>query len=390
MHSKSLAKALHLPQIPGLPSMKVIQILPELNAGGVERGTLEVAARLVAEGHESIVISNGGRMVEDLEKAGTRHFTMPVHRKALGSLTQVPMLRALFEAEKPDLIHLRSRLPAWLAFLAWKSMNHRTRPRLVTTVHGFYSVNAYSAVMTKGEAVIAVSESVRTYLARNYPKTDTSKIRVIHRGVDEKAYPIGYQPPTEWLAEWRAAQPGLLDRTVLLMPGRLTRWKGQEDFLQLIAALAKHGTPVHGLIVGDPHPKKLAFLDELKALAESLGIADKVSFLGHRNDLREIMAVSDVVYSFSRDPEAFGRVSLEAMALGKPVIAYDHGGVAEQLKALFPQGLVAVGDVLRAIELTGKILTNRPKPLPIDAFTLDRMLDATLDVYQSLLARNAP
>ncbi len=208
--------------------------------------------------------------------------------------------------------------------------------------------------------------------------------------MDEKAYPIGYEPPAEWLAEWQAAQPGLLGKTVLLMPGRLTRWKGQEDFLQLIAALAGQGMPVHGLIVGDPHPKKLAFLDELKALAETLGISEKVSFLGHRGDLREIMAVSDLVYSFSRDPEAFGRVSLEAMALGKPVIAYNHGGVAEQLQALFPQGLVPVGDVHCAIDLTGKILNGRPKPLPIDAFTLDRMLDATLDVYQSLPARTAP
>lgn len=370
--------------------MKVIQILPELNAGGVERGTLEVAARLVKDGHESLVISNGGRLVEELEKAGTRHLTMPVHRKAIGSLAQVPKLRALFEAEKPDLIHLRSRLPAWLAFLAWKSMKRQTRPRLVTTVHGFYSVNAYSAVMTKGESVIAVSESVRGYITKNYPKTDASKIRVIHRGVDEKAYPIGYVPPAEWLAEWQATHPVLLGKTVLLMPGRITRWKGQEDFLQLIATLAGQGMPVHGLIAGDPHPKKLAFLDELKALAETLGITEKVSFLGHRGDLREIMAVSDLVYSFSRDPEAFGRVSLEAMALGKPVIAYNHGGVAEQLQALFPQGLVPVGDVHCAIDLTGKILNGRPKPLPIDAFTLDRMLDATLDVYQTLLARNSP
>lgn len=370
--------------------MKVIQILPELNAGGVERGTLEVAARLVADGHESLVISNGGRLVEELEMAGTRHFTMPVHRKALGSLAQVPKLRALLEAEKPDIIHLRSRLPAWLAFLAWKSMNRKTRPRLVTTVHGFYSVNAYSAVMTKGESVIAVSESVRGYITKNYPKTDASKIRVIHRGVDENAYPIGYQPSAEWLAEWRIAHPGLLDKTVLLMPGRLTRWKGQEDFLQLIAALSGQGIPVHGLIVGDPHPKKLAFLEELNALAGSLGITDKVSFLGHRSDLREIMAVSDVVYSFSRDPEAFGRVSLEAMALGKPVIAYNHGGVAEQLQALFPQGLVPVGDVQCAIDLTCRILKGRPTPLPIEAFTLDRMLDATLNVYQTLLARPVP
>ncbi|MES2921498.1 MAG: glycosyltransferase family 4 protein [Verrucomicrobiota bacterium] len=365
--------------------MKVLQILPELDSGGVERGTLEVAARLVQDGHESLVISNGGRLVTALENAGSRHIQMPVHRKALASLAQIPRLRKLFIAEKPDIIHVRSRLPAWLTWLAWKGMDRRTRPRLVTTVHGFYSVNGYSAVMTRGEAVIAVSESVRDYIVKNYPKTDPAKIRVIHRGVDEAIYPVGFIPSNDWLAAWNAAHPALEGRIPLLMPGRLTRWKGQEDFLRLIARLIALGQSVHGLIAGEPHPKKLAFRDELKDLAESLGVTEHVTFLGHRADLREIMAISALVYSLSTDPEAFGRVSLEALALGKPVIAYDHGGVAEQLRVLFPQGLVKPGDLESAIDLTGKILKGRPRPLSIEAFTLTRMLDSTLDVYRTVL-----
>lgn len=367
--------------------MKVIQILPELNAGGVERGTLEVAAHLVANGHQSIVISHGGRQVEALENAGSRHLRLPVHRKALASLRQIPALRKIFIEEKPDIIHLRSRLPAWLAWLAWKSLDRRTRPRLVTTVHGFYSVNAYSAIMTKGEAVIAVSESVRDYVLANYPKTESTKLRVIHRGVDEAVSPAGFVPSGEWLAQWKAEQPQLEGRIPLLMPGRITRWKGQEDFLKLIAKLIALGEPVHGLIVGEPHPKKLAFLDELKALAATLGITHHITFAGHRGDLREIMAISTVVYSLSLDPEAFGRVSLEALALGKPVIAYGHGGVAEQLRVIFPQGLVKLGDVEGAIDLTRKILKSPPTPASIEAFSLRRMLQATLDVYQTLLSQ---
>lgn len=186
--------------------MKIIQILHELNAGGVERGTLEVAAHLVREGHESLVISNGGRQVADLEKAGSRHIQMPVHRKALASLGQIPRLRKLFATEKPDIIHLRSRLPAWLAWLAWKSLPRNTRPRLVTTVHGFYSVNAYSAVMTKGERVIAVSESIRNYITSNYPAMAQEKISVIHRGVEPGQFPRGFQPEPSWLEIWRAEQ----------------------------------------------------------------------------------------------------------------------------------------------------------------------------------------
>ena len=365
--------------------MKVIQILPELNGGGVERGTLEVAACLVARGDESIVISNGGRMVAELESAGSRHIALPVHRKALASLAQILKLRRLFIHEKPDIIHLRSRMPAWLAWLAWKSLPRRTRPRLVTTVHGFYSVNGYSAVMTRGEKVIAVSESVKSHVLKNYPQTSASKIRVIHRGVDLAEYPVGFTPSTEWLTAWQAAHPELDARIPLLMPGRLTRWKGQEDFIQLIARLIDSGSPVHGLIVGEPHPKKLAFRRELNDLAASLGVTQHVSFLGHRTDLREIMAVSEIVYSLSHDPEAFGRVSLEAMALGKPIIAYDHGGVAEQLQVAFPQGLVPVGDLNCAIDRTLEILKGRPTPSSVEAFALERMLKSTLAVYQSVL-----
>jgi glycosyltransferase involved in cell wall biosynthesis len=365
--------------------MKILQILPELDSGGVERGTLEVAARLVHDGHESLVVSNGGRLVAALEAAGSRHIQMPVHRKALASLAEIPRLRKLFIAEKPDIVHVRSRLPAWLTWLAWKSMDRRTRPRFVTTVHGFYSVNAYSAVMTRGEAVIAVSASVRDYIVKNYPQKNPAKIRVIHRGVDETVYPIGFTPSNDWLAAWSAAHPGLETRIPLLMPGRLTRWKGQEYFIRLIARLIANGQPVHGLIAGEPHPKKLAYRDELKALAASLGVTEHITFLGHRSDLREIMAISALVFSLSTDPEAFGRVSLEALALGKPVIAYDHGGVAEQLRVLFPQGLVTPGDLESAIDLTGEILKGRPRPLSIEAFTLNRMLDSTLDVYRTVL-----
>jgi glycosyltransferase involved in cell wall biosynthesis len=366
--------------------VKVIQILPELDAGGVERGTLEVADHLVKSGHESIVISNGGRMVAELEKAGTRHLTMPIHRKALASLRQIAKLREVFIREKPDIIHLRSRLPAWLAYLAWKTLDRHTRPRLVTTVHGFYSVNAYSKIMTRGEAVIAVSESVRDYVFKNYPDTDPRKVRVIHRGVDETSYPAGYEPPPEWLNTWKSQHPELESRILLLMPGRLTRWKGQEDFIHMIGKLVEMGLPVHGLIVGAPHPKKISYLGELEDLRAKLDVIDRIIFLGHRTDLKEIMAMSAVVYSLSRQPEAFGRVSLEALALGKPVIAYDHGGVAEQLRSLFPLGLIETGRLDRAIDLSCEILKTHPQPSSIEAFTLSRMLDSTLDVYRSLLS----
>jgi len=366
--------------------MKVIQILPELNAGGVERGTLEIAAYLVSKGHEAIVISNGGRMVQALEASGARHIAMPVHRKSLISLLQVLPLKRLMEKERPDILHIRSRVPGWIAYLAWRGMNPKTRPRLVSTVHGFYSVNRYSSVMTKGEHVIAVSNSIRDYILKNYPGPWNNKITVIHRGVSLDQFPRDYMPDAVWLEKWQTELPELSSKQLLLLPGRITRWKGQEDFIRLIAALRSAGANVHGLIVGDTHKKKRAFLNELRQLAIKLGAMDSITFLGHRNDLREIMAISHIVYSLSRDPEAFGRVSVEAVGIGRPVIGYDHGGVAEQLAKLFPKGLVAVGDADKLLNTSLDLLYSPEQPSKVDApFTLEAMTSATLDVYRELM-----
>ncbi len=365
--------------------MKVLQILPELNAGGVERGTLEIAAALVAAGHESLVVSNGGRLVEALEQAGSRHVALPVHRKSLATLLQVRPLRRLLEKEQPDILHIRSRVPGWVAWLAWRGMPPGKRPHLISTVHGFYSTNAYSAVMTRGERVIAVSASIKDYILQHYPKTCEADIRVIPRGIDLARYGSAFQPEAAWLDRWHHEQAQLAGKTTLLLPGRITRLKGHEDFFRLIARLKSQGFPVHGLIAGDTHPKKRAYLAELQQLVASLGLDSDITFLGHRSDIREVMAVSHVVCALSQQPESFGRTVLEALALGKPVVGYDCGGVGELLATLFPAGRVPLGDRESLWTRTRAILTEHPKPGTVgDPFTLQAMCRSTLAVYEEV------
>jgi glycosyltransferase involved in cell wall biosynthesis len=362
--------------------MKVLQILPEMNAGGVERGTLEIGRYLVHQGHEALVVSNGGRLVAQLETAGVRHIALPVHRKRLGSLFQVRPFRRLLETERPDILHIRSRVPGWIAWLAWRKLNPAQRPTLVSTVHGFYSVNAYSAIMTRGERVIAVSESIREYITANYPRTPKEIIRVIPRGIEPAEYPRGFRPDPSWFAAWQKDFPHLAGKRVLTLPGRITRLKGHEDFLRLIAALIDNGEPMHGLIVGDVHPKKREYLDELRGLVEQLKLSAHITFTGHRSDLREILSVSDVVYSLSTQPESFGRTTLEALALGRPVVAYDHGGVGEQLRQFFPEGRVTLGNAEQLRKATRSVLHNCNEPRPVrEPFTLAAMCCATLGVY---------
>ncbi|HEY5719524.1 MAG TPA: glycosyltransferase, partial [Gammaproteobacteria bacterium] len=205
--------------------LTVLQMLPALESGGVERGTLEVGRYLVEQGHRSLVISAGGRMVERLAAEGSEHLAWDVGRKHPWTLRWVPRLRRLLVQERVDILHLRSRLPAWVGYLAWRGMDPATRPRLVTTVHGFYTPGRYSSVMVHGERVIAVSEAVREYINGNYPGVDPARVRVIHRGIDPAAYPFGYVPPATWLAGWYESFPETAGKQLLTLPGRLTRLK---------------------------------------------------------------------------------------------------------------------------------------------------------------------
>lgn len=367
----------------GKQLLTVVQILPALASGGVERGTLEVGAHLSSKGHRSIVISAGGRMVKQLEKEGSEHVTWPIGKKSLLTLKLVRQLRKFLETEEVDIVHVRSRFPAWIAYLAWKEMNPKTRPAFVTTVHGPYSVSPYSEVMTKGERVIVISEMIREYVTSQY-KTNADKLRLIFRGVDPASFPYGYQPSKLWQKEWYQAYPQTKDKHILVLPARITKWKGLDDFVDLAAQLKTHKSKFHALIVGEAKKGKTKYLEKLKKKAKELGVSDDVTFVGHRDDLREIMAISNVVYSFSLEPEAFGRTTIEALSLGVPVIGYNHGGVSEQLAALLPEGQIEVGNVAEAAMLTLSWLNNPPKVAVNKAFSLQNLLEKTMAVYQEL------
>jgi len=364
--------------------LTVVQMLPALDMGGVERGTVELAAELVRQGHRSIVMSDGGIQLDQLKACGSEHLCWDVGRKSLKTLRWIRRVRNFLREQRPDILHLRSRLPAWIGYRAWKGLPVNERPHLVTTVHGFYTPGWYSSVMTRGEQVIAVSDSVRGYIRENYPEVSPDVIRVIHRGVDTTYSSYGYRPDDKWLSDWYRFYPQTRDKYLVCLPGRLTRWKGQEDFIKVIKGLKSAGLPVCGLIVGAAHKKKHAFEQELAGLIREAGLESDIIMTGHRQDVREIMSISSVVLSLSRDPEAFGRTTIEALSLGTPVAGYDHGGVAEQLSAICPDGLVPVADVFAMTELLLRWHERAPQVKQDHSFTLSNMLDATIKLYQSL------
>lgn len=366
--------------------LTVVQLLPELNVGGVERGTLQIARALVDAGHRALVISGGGRLVPELLASGAEHITLGVGEKRLGSLRIVSVLRRLFAGEDIDIVHARSRLPAWLARLALGRRQPDSGPAWVTTVHGPYTVNRYSRIMTSGDRVIAISEFIHDYIRRHYPAVEPARIVVIPRGVERERYLPGYMPNAAWRAAFFAAHPLLTGKRLLTLPARLTRWKGQLDFLALLARLRAEGLPVHGLLAGAAHPRKQDYARLLRQRVNELGLIDDVTFLGETNELREVLAISDLVYSLTNEPEAFGRTTIEALSLGVPVIGYAHGGTQEILQRVFAAGLVPPGDIAEAAARTRALLAARPAVPSEHPYTVDNMAAATLALYETLAA----
>ncbi|MBA56370.1 MAG: glycosyl transferase [Pseudomonadales bacterium] len=363
--------------------LTIVQVLPALNSGGVERGTAEFARELVNLGHRSIVISNGGGMVRQLEAEGTEHILMPVHKKSPTSLLQVRPMRKLLATLKPDIVHVRSRIPAWIVWLAWRKMPSATRPGLVSTFHGMYSVSPYSAIMAKGEKLIAISDCVHQYILDNYD-VDPAKITRVYRGLDPASFNADACSDT-WKSGLYHDFPQLQGKKIILMPGRLSRWKGQEAFLEMMAKLVKLEPEAHGVVVGAAEPNKEHYLDELLQKRDELGLQEKVTFVGHRSDIQSFYGLAAVTCHMSNKAEPFGRTVPEALACGCAVVAFDRGGASESLNAGFPEGLVPADDV-NAFAVRVSELLHREHVISLpQEFYLESQVQGTLAVYQSLL-----
>lgn len=371
----------------------VVQMLPGLEGGGVERGTLEMGAFLTGRGHTSIVISGGGRMVRQLEDQGSVHLKWRTGEKTPVCLTVLIPLRRLLLREKVDILHLRSRLPAWIGYLAWKSLPRDRRPKLVTTFHGFYSVNRYSAIMTRGERVIAISNTIKAHIKERYGISD-DRIVVIYRGVDDSIF------DPESIADHRLASLcsrwGLGDRDtkrpLIMLPGRITRLKGHDVFINSLARI-RH-LDWHGICVGDTDENP-GYMAELNALISRLGLEKRITFVGYCEDMPAALMLADIAVSAtSGTPEAFGRIAIEAQAMGTPVVASAHGGSLETLLPGKTGWLVTPGDTRTMADALARAISDAPmreafgrygRKWVRERFTVERMCGETLDLYQGLL-----
>ena len=361
--------------------LTVVQLVPAMESGGAERSTLEVARALVGSGHRSVVISAGGRLIEQLHGEGSEHVPLDLSKKSLRALGHVRPLRRLLEEIRPDVVHARSRLPAWVGWLALRGM--RDKPHFVTTVHGLNTPGSYSRIMTRGERVIVVSQTVRDFVLSHY-HVDPARLTVIPRGIDPEEFPYGYRPDDAWRQRFFAEFPQLSGAPLLTLPGRGTRLKGHADAIALIAGLRARGVDARLLLLGVIEAGREAYVAELRALARERGVFDSVVFTSPRPDVRDIFAESALVLQLSNKPESFGRTVIEALALCRPVAGYAHGGVGELLAELYPAGRVPPGDVERLTERAAELLRAAPPIAPLYSYRLGDMQDATLKLYREV------
>ena len=364
--------------------LTVVQLLPALENGGAERSALEVSRALAEAGRRSVVISSGGRMVERLQREGGEHVALDIGAKSLRSLTRIGPLRRILSGLAPDIVHARSRVPAWLAWYALRGMH--PRPHFITTVHGLNTPGRWSGIMTRGDRVITVSQTVHDFVLSHYPRVDATRLSVIPRGIDPDAFPYGYRPDDAWRKRFFTEFPQLAGAPLLTLPGRGTRLKGHADAIALVAGLRERGVETRLLLLGIVESGREAYVKEMQALAKARGVAEWVAFSPPRNDVRDVFAASDLVLQLSNKPESFGRTVIEALSLCRPVLGYAHGGAGELLAELYPAGRVPAGDVDKLIVRAVELLGRAPPIAPLQRYRLSDMQAATLALYSELAA----
>ncbi len=371
----------------------VLQVLPALNTGGVERGTLEIAKGLTQAGYTNFVASSGGIMEGQFAHLGVKHFTLPLASKnPIVLYRNIGRLVRLIRQHNVSIIHARSRAPAWSAYLAAK----RTGIKFITSYHGTYSADSslkrwYNSIMTKGDVVIAISEFIKTYIQQQHPNVMQHKIEVIPRGVDGHAFDpaaVSASRINKIHREWNLPDNAL----IVMLPARLSRWKGQHVLIEAMAKLPQEMIIYAVLVGGDQERDN--YRSELVRHIETLKLQGKVLLVDDCHDMAAAYMLADIVVSASIKPEAFGRVIVEAQAMGRLVIAAAHGGALETIIDEETGWLVPPND---ADALAKKILTVAAMPATqrqnfshkvrksaLERFSTQQMVDKTLTLYQRL------
>ncbi|WP_293456220.1 glycosyltransferase family 4 protein [Phenylobacterium sp.] len=382
------------------PDFTLLQVVPELETGGAEQSTIDVAQAVVRAGGTALVATRGGRMTARLEADGGRMAQMPVQTKnPLVMLGNAARLVALIRQEKVSIVHARSRAPAFSAL--WAA--HATGTPFVATYHGVYKARSglkrwYNAVMTRGDLVIANSEYTRDHVLAEH-HVDPAKVVTIPRGVDLDRFDPGFVTANRIDDLRHAWGVGADGRTRILLAGRLTRIKGHLMIVEAARRLVAQGRRDFQILFAGDDQGRTGYAAEVQAAIDAAGLDDVVKIVGHCDDMPAAYLLADFAILPTSVPESFGRAAVEPQAMGRPVIASDHGGVTETVVNEVTGWLAPVDDaeawaaaLARAIDLgpgkradMGEIGRNRARQL----YSADAMCAATLAAYEHILEARA-
>lgn len=371
----------------------VLQVLPELNQGGVELGTIEIATELQKQGIKNFVASAGGRMAYNLERIKVEHFKLPLKTKNPIKLwLNYRRLVKIIKENNINIVHARSRAPAWSAYWAAK----KTGAKFLTTFHGTYGLGPkgikkfYNKIMTYGDLVIAISNHIKQHILKHY-KCDESKIRLIHRCVNMDNFDVN-NVSAERMIKLMEENHLPEDKPIILLIGRLTRWKGQKLLIEALDKIKEKD--FFCVFVGDDQGRTY-YTEELKETIANKGMEGRFSFIKHVSDVPAMMMISDIVVSASTDPEAFGRIAAEGEAMGRIVVASNIGGSLENLvdgktgKHFISGNANSLAEALTwALELSSKEREKIGKAAieyVKNNFTKQIMCEKTIAVYNELI-----
>lgn len=365
--------------------IRTLHVLPELKEGGLERGVVDKAIWLREHGIDADVVSAGGIWLDRLERAGVTHHTLPVNYKNPASILYCSSkLRRIIRDEDINLVSAHSRAPAWAAHLAtWHGRTHN--PPLITVAQGYYEANPYSRVMCRGDRIIAVSSSIRDHMVEKLG-ADPDRIHVIPRGCSSDEFKADpKRDPAMLRSKWGVPPNAILIAGI----GRLSRTKGWEDLIDAVGMMKEEN--VHCVLAGSLNRQRGRYFRLLEEKTESLGIGDRVRFIGHQEDMCGVYKAADIIAAPSRLPEPFGRVIIESLMSGCPVITTEGCGAAEYLGDDFRRFVVSVRSPALITERIREIISNREEVDRTIArlekrirneLTLDRQMESTLEVYE--------
>lgn len=369
--------------------MKVMRLLSSLKHDESERGIFHLGRALVKRGHTSIIVSAADEdndLVKRLERDGNIYHQIPIEKKSWLSIRQIIPLRRLIEEHQPDIIHIHSRTPAWILRWALKKAKLDSKPKLVSTMYGFYPINSYSRAILNVDRVITVSDSVTDYLLKGLKevKAPPKVITRIYRGVDTRTFPYRHNPSVYWLRRTFAEYPELEHKKWLLFPTIIGQQYGQEWLIDIVGNLREAFPNIH-IIIMDEATRHNVIHEEFKQRINALDLSDRFTFIGSkRNDMREWLAASNVVLALADQPESIGINVLQSIHLGTPVVGWNRAAFSEILVPLYPQGLVKEYNAYALCKVISNQLENAMRPYITDQFTIQQTIDQTLEVYMTL------